>query len=178
MAASRRGGVRLGLLVMLPLALGRPSDGEAPACPGRRRPPSKDLSLYIGIRGSVRRLSTLPMPRLYLYVAGCADACRHEAPRNGVGPHGERGGVNGAAAVQRLCCATKHHLSAKWLSCRRDKPKFCAIVSLLRSSRSFVERRGQASTTDPSATASGSAAGQQGGESAMILSNRRSANFA
>ena len=129
-------------------------------------------------RGSVRRLSTLPVPRLYLYVAGCAVACRHEAPRNGVGPHGEGWFVNGAAAVQRPCCSIKHHLSAKCLSSWRDRPKFCAIVSLLRSSSGFVERRGQASTTDPSATASGSAAGQQGGESAMILSNRRSANFA
>ena len=150
----------------------------------RRLPARGDGGLHPRIsyiyreRGSVRRLSTLPVPRLYLYVAGCAVACRHEAPRNGVGPHREGWFVNGAAAVQRPCCATKHHLSAKWLSCWHDKPKFCAIVSLLRSSSSFVERRGQASATDPRVTASGSAAGQQGGESAMILSNRRSANFA
>ena len=58
-----------------------------------------------------------------------------------------------------------------------DSPKFCAIVSLLRSSSSF-EQRGQASATDLNAMASRSAAGPQGGEPAMTLSNQRSANFA
>lgn len=76
------------------------------------------------------------------------------------------------------CVPGKHHLSARRVSSWRDKPKFCAIVSLLRSSSSFDEQRGQASATDLNATANGSAAGQQGGESVMILSNRRSANFA
>ena len=75
------------------------------------------------------------------------------------------------------CVPGNHHLSANRVSSWRDKPKFCAIVSLLRSSCSF-EQRGQASATDLNATANRSAAGQQGGESVMILSNRRSANFA
>lgn len=151
MAASRRGGVRPGLLVMLPLALGRPSDGEAPACPGATEASIQGPLIYIG-RGGACAASPRSQCHASIYmwqVALSPVACRHEAPRNGVGPHGEGWFVNGAAAVQRPCCSTKHHLSAKCLSSWRDRPKFCAIVSLLRSSSSFVERRGQASATDP-----------------------------